>query len=154
MKKIFLGIALSLVVLQKLVGSPPRLYLVRRSRSAPALSNQMAPARTMTGDTVVSDAEEGPQSPASPTNTDDTLRGDAIIEIREEHDAFTTGPSLDSGSSVNEAPAQPRRWSMIPWLAPTCIEIAWCTCTCTLNRRSRTEALQTARKNHQHSSAE
>ncbi|KAF2252397.1 hypothetical protein BU26DRAFT_256403 [Trematosphaeria pertusa] len=66
----------------------------------------MAPARSMTGDTVVNETEKGPQSPASPTCTDDTLRGDAIIEIGEEDSSTSRSSSLDVGS-VNEAPAQP-----------------------------------------------
>lgn len=43
----------------------------------------MAPARTMTGDTFLD--EKRVQTPASPTNTDTTLRGDAFIEIGEVH---------------------------------------------------------------------
>lgn len=44
----------------------------------------MAPARTGTGDTGFFD-EKRAQTPASPTNTDTTLRGDAFIEIGEIH---------------------------------------------------------------------
>jgi hypothetical protein len=65
----------------------------------------MSPARTMTGDTVL---EKGPQSPASPTNTDATLGGDAIIDVREDDPASTARSSEDSRSSVNDTPAQPR----------------------------------------------
>ncbi|KAF1948217.1 hypothetical protein CC80DRAFT_556530 [Byssothecium circinans] len=54
------------------------------------------------------DDEKTPQSPASPTSTDDTLRGDAIIHIREEDEGSAArSSSEDSRSSVNDAPAQP-----------------------------------------------
>lgn len=66
----------------------------------------MAPVRSMTGDTVVNETEKGPQSPVSPTSTEGTLRGDAIIEIGEEESSTSRASSLDVGS-VNEAPAQP-----------------------------------------------
>lgn len=69
----------------------------------------MAPTRAMTGDTVVGDVEKGPQSP---TDTECTLGGDAIIEIAEDENenASTRRPSSDSGSGsiASEASAQPR----------------------------------------------
>lgn len=57
----------------------------------------------MTGDTLTD--EKTPQSPASPTNTEATLSGDAIIEIGEDHDA----DSRPQTSSVSGETAQPRR---------------------------------------------
>ncbi|KAF2634569.1 hypothetical protein P280DRAFT_538556 [Massarina eburnea CBS 473.64] len=61
----------------------------------------------MTGDTILgSENEKEPQSPASPTSTDETLRGDAIIDIREEEGSVAMS-SEDERSSVNDASAQP-----------------------------------------------
>lgn len=62
----------------------------------------MSPARSMTGDTVV-DVEKGAASPASPTDTIATLRGDAIIEVEEDPRAC----SIEVGASANDAHAQP-----------------------------------------------
>ncbi|KAH7085930.1 hypothetical protein BKA63DRAFT_529459 [Paraphoma chrysanthemicola] len=56
----------------------------------------------MTGDTLTD--EKTPQSPTSPTDTDATLSGDAIIEIGEEHDA----DSRPQTSSVSGETAQPQ----------------------------------------------
>jgi hypothetical protein len=68
----------------------------------------MAPTRTMTGDTALNDIEKGPQSP---TDTERTLGGDAIIEIGDDDGASTIRSSSDSGSrsSGSDAPAQPPR---------------------------------------------
>ena len=65
----------------------------------------------MTGDTFVNDIEKGPQSP---TDTEHTLGGDAIIEMGEENNVSAPRPSSDSRSrsSVNDAPAQPRTLQM------------------------------------------
>lgn len=62
----------------------------------------------MTADTVLGDVEKGPQSP---TDTEHTLGGDAIIEIGEEDSASTIRSSSDSSSrsSGYAAPAQPPR---------------------------------------------
>ncbi|ORY00888.1 hypothetical protein BCR34DRAFT_575368 [Clohesyomyces aquaticus] len=68
----------------------------------------MAPNRSMTGDTMIS--EKDPQSPTSPANTDnsgETLRGDAIIEIHD-HGSSTSRSLVDTHSSVSEDSAQPR----------------------------------------------
>jgi hypothetical protein len=61
----------------------------------------------MTGDTFVNDVEKGPQSP---TDTERTVGGDAIIEMGEEVEVSTQRSSSDthSRSSVNDASAQPR----------------------------------------------
>lgn len=61
----------------------------------------------MTGDTFVNDVEKGPQSP---TDTEHTVGGDAIIEMGEEVDVSAHRSSSDSRSrsSVNDASAQPR----------------------------------------------
>lgn len=73
----------------------------------------MAPTRTMTGDTLVSEKEKRElQSPASPTDTigtSNTLSGDAIIEIASDDDNSTTRPSHDSNPSVPQdaLPARP-----------------------------------------------
>lgn len=66
----------------------------------------MAPTRQMTGDTFVNDVEKGPQSP---TDTERTVGGDAIIEMGEEVEVSTQRSSSDthSRSSVNDASAQP-----------------------------------------------
>lgn len=66
----------------------------------------MAPTRAMTDDTIVNDVEKGPRSP---TDTENTLGGDAIIEIGED-DVSTRRSSSDSRSrsSLNDAPAQPQ----------------------------------------------
>ncbi|KAL5375338.1 hypothetical protein DPSP01_011248 [Paraphaeosphaeria sporulosa] len=66
----------------------------------------MAPTRTMTGDTVLNDVEMGPQSP---TDTERTIGGDAIIEIGEEDGASTIRSSSESSSrsSGYAVPAQP-----------------------------------------------
>ncbi|KAJ4348443.1 uncharacterized protein N0V89_009817 [Didymosphaeria variabile] len=60
----------------------------------------------MTDDTIVNDIEKGPQSP---TDTEHTLGGDAIIEIGEHEGASTGRFSSDSSyrSSTNGAHAQP-----------------------------------------------
>ena len=62
----------------------------------------------MTGDTVLNDVEKGPQSP---TDTERTLGGDAIIEIGDEDGASTIRSSSDSSSrsSGYAAPTQPPR---------------------------------------------
>lgn len=77
----------------------------------------MAPARTMTGDTLVTENEKRElQSPASPTDTiytSNTLSGDAIIEIASDDGGSTTRPSHDSNSSVPQD-ALPPRTSRLP----------------------------------------
>ena len=62
----------------------------------------------MTGDTFVNDVEKGPQSP---TDTERTVGGDAIIEMGEELEVSSHRSSSDthSRSSVNDASAQPRK---------------------------------------------
>jgi hypothetical protein len=65
----------------------------------------MSRARTMTGETLTD--EKLPQSPASPTGTDATLSGDAIIEIAED-DGASTRPSSQRTRESGES-AQPRR---------------------------------------------
>ncbi|CAN9433181.1 unnamed protein product [Alternaria alternata] len=66
----------------------------------------MTPPRTMTGDTFTD--EKTPPSPASPTNTDTTLRGDAFIEIADENsDCHSTiSPSVRT-NEVDVESAQP-----------------------------------------------
>ena len=64
----------------------------------------MTPPRTMTGDTFVAD-EKTPQSPISPTNTDDTLRDEAFVEVVEDSRS-TIRPS---DSSIDIESAQPGR---------------------------------------------
>jgi hypothetical protein len=66
----------------------------------------MTPLRTMTGDTCAD--EKTPQSPISPTDTDDTMIGDAIIQV-EEDTCSTIQPSVRTGSSIDIENAQPRR---------------------------------------------
>jgi hypothetical protein len=66
----------------------------------------MTPPRTMTGDTFVAD-EKTPQSPISPTNTDDTLRNEAFVEVVE--DSSTIRPSVRTNSSIDIERAQPGR---------------------------------------------
>jgi hypothetical protein len=63
----------------------------------------MSPLRAMTGDTLM--GEKTPQSPTSPTDTDATLSGDAIIDIAE--DDCTTRPSSQHTRSSAQS-AQPR----------------------------------------------
>jgi hypothetical protein len=58
---------------------------------------------------MVGDLEKGPQSPVSPTNTDDTLRGDVIIEVPEERDSSNMRPSSESSASAVETSTQPGR---------------------------------------------
>ncbi|KAF2263481.1 hypothetical protein CC78DRAFT_581369 [Lojkania enalia] len=65
----------------------------------------MAPKRSMTGDTVVTD--KAPQSPANTADTDDTLRGDAIIDIVEDGN-LAPRFSSDSRSSARDDAAQPK----------------------------------------------
>lgn len=65
----------------------------------------MAPTRAMTDDTLA-DIEKGPQSP---TDTEHTLGGDAIIEIGGQDGVSVARSSSVSSSSVNSALAQPPR---------------------------------------------
>ncbi|CAN9107261.1 unnamed protein product [Alternaria sp. RS040] len=67
----------------------------------------MTPPRTMTGDTFTD--EKTPPSPASPTDTDTTLRGDAFIEIADENsDCHSTiSPSVRT-NEVDVESAQPQ----------------------------------------------
>ncbi|KAF1839783.1 hypothetical protein BDW02DRAFT_10134 [Decorospora gaudefroyi] len=64
----------------------------------------MTPPRTMTGETFTD--EKTPQSPASPTNTDSTLTGDAFIEIADDCHS-TVRPSVRTDSSIDVESAQP-----------------------------------------------
>lgn len=87
-----------------------RLLLPVSHRSRPA---NMAPSRTMTGDTFTDE-----KSPVSPTNTDtSTLHGDAIIEIGEDHDQ-TVVVTPDAVSPVSGGAAQPGRLSRSSAPAP------------------------------------
>jgi hypothetical protein len=63
----------------------------------------MTPPRTMTGDTFVAD-EKTPQSPLSPTNTDDTLRGEAFSEVIED-----SRSTIRTNSLIDIESAQPGR---------------------------------------------
>jgi hypothetical protein len=86
----------------------------------------MAPARTMTGETLVTEKRQ-PQTPSSPARSDasdQTMtsgRGDAIIEIEEEQDDPRLRPSSESHSispvgRVDNNDAQPRRcYPGFPW---------------------------------------
>ena len=67
------------------VGIPVVIAIATIRKSHPA---NMAPSRTMTGETITN--EKTPQTPVSPTHTDtSTLQGDAIIEIREDNEPNT-----------------------------------------------------------------
>jgi hypothetical protein len=65
----------------------------------------MTPLRTMTGDTCTD--EKTLQTPVSPTNTDDTLVGDASIQV-EEDTCSTIQPSARTSSSIDIENAQPQ----------------------------------------------
>lgn len=71
----------------------------------------------MTGDTFTD--EKTPPSPASPTNTDTTLRGDAFIEIADENsDCHSTiSPSVRT-NEVDVESAQPRTFLHATVLVP------------------------------------
>ena len=60
----------------------------------------------MTGETLTTE-EKIPQSPASPTDTDATFQGDAIIEIGESDNVPSRPASTHTGSSVSVEVAQP-----------------------------------------------
>ena len=73
----------------------------------------MAPIRTVTGDTLVTEKPGAsvPLSPTSPTNADDfdqTLRGDAIIKVAEDDNYSRSRRSIESRSSGSDVAAQPR----------------------------------------------
>jgi hypothetical protein len=61
----------------------------------------------MTGDTLMD--EKTPQSPTSPTDTEATFTGDAIIEIGEDRSVPMRPSSLRTHSSGCNENAQPRR---------------------------------------------
>jgi hypothetical protein len=67
----------------------------------------MAPPRAMTGATLMD--EKDPQSPTSPTNTDATLTGDAIIDIGEDESPTTRLSSQHTRASVIVDAAEPRK---------------------------------------------
>ncbi|KAH3906374.1 hypothetical protein HBI56_198060 [Parastagonospora nodorum] len=64
------------------------------------------PARTWTGDTLNCVDEKPAHSPTSPTDTDTTFLGDAIIEIAEEDDCAARPSSQSTRSSAQSAQPQ------------------------------------------------
>lgn len=66
----------------------------------------MSPPRTLTGDTFMD--EKTPRTPVSPTDTENTLMGDAALESLDDD---RVAPQLSSGSSssVDVESAQPRK---------------------------------------------